>query len=411
MHINAYIKQQSWLEAREQVLHCDPQLVALIDQLPLPDTMPLWQVHYPFGSEIKQGHVLYVPNQQGEMQSVGAVLPDIGNAAPLGLLLDRQCEFYLQVNQRIIPWMLLKPGDWFGLWSFLDPSSTSQFMVRFDWQMTSGARSLFFLPKIQNAQGYQRLNRRYQLTLQPPVHRHDQWGIFKKVIRQCDPDMPWYTTVLLFPSAWQALIKDKAGAELRAYFWEKAWRQTKPWEHSFSSQLLFSSIQELKTLKPSARINHVIKHLFSIAAGFFPGIAPAVDEALAPISALQRVFREEYQLKTTPILLQPSYIHDSVATYYSLQCPTELEFALKNKKTSSMDELYLLQHFFQNYQRVLQATSTHCTDASIDFCHAQAEKESSLRDLDWLQHQQEWQAATLPLQSHFLQGCVRLATV
>lgn len=122
----------NWNQARHIVIKHAPKLADIIDELSPSNDHLFLKVQYPYGSEIKRFNALQLPDDHGRLHTIDhpaiqalfqKTLHLKPGYVPLGLVTKNPLEFFIHVNDRIIPWRMLYPGDWFGILSLLNESS------------------------------------------------------------------------------------------------------------------------------------------------------------------------------------------------------------------------------------------------------------------------------------------------
>jgi hypothetical protein len=108
---------------------------------------------------------------------------------PLAILLDRGVEVYSELDDRIFSLVCFSHGFNLGIWeAFGSPSPFS---------VSPGARSLFMLPRITNAEKYKHL-RQYGVGLPAPVNSFEQHADFVKIANHKNFSQPWVCEILFF---------------------------------------------------------------------------------------------------------------------------------------------------------------------------------------------------------------------
>ena len=209
------------------------------------------------------------------------------------MILKNTVELFIPLEDRTIP--LYGPtvaGTIFGLYRILSPERSHQ--PAFIWDMTSGARSIFMLPRISCSENHQKLKKTFQLRTEAPTTLIQHWELFKQLANHKDfpSTSPWYCELLFFSKEWFEHQNDKKWAPFNSFLLETAWRGNEFWRNQFSWNMIFSIIQKIRKLKPSIYIDDTVKYLFSIGVGEAPGFAPAVDDYSAPVSGLQKIYDE-----------------------------------------------------------------------------------------------------------------------
>ena len=433
------IEKVFWPDVRAKIAELNPELTGIIDRLDPP--YPLFKAAFPFGTEfVKQGK-LYLPNQRGDF--VPLTDPAISNelrkelgynvgSNPVSMVLQKSVELFVSLDESMLPFFfgLIPPGRLFSTSRVLSPLFSHQ--PAFLWNITAGARNIFMLPKISDTASYKRLRKEFHLQVDKPKGIVDHWELFKEIATHDNFHDPWAMEVLFFSKQWFEHLGDTAWVEFHRYILQVGWETTEFWRNRFIWDLMFSYIQRVRGIKPNPYVADTVKHLLSIAAGAIPGMAPATDDSSAPISGLQRVFKDIYNLENyLPIILQSkvfSLYEPCSPIYYSLQYPTTLEFSSKlSDNTSALSDLYDVKSLLEKYLHSLRTGGLnieHTPLADIprlvrfDYFHSD-NNEGKYRDIQPTQNIPLGDAcfasikgmkqAAFPLQSTFVRGCIRIS--
>ncbi len=432
------LQELVWQEARPLLLSLVPDLVAIIDQLSPDADFKLYKARYPFGARVIDKTHFYLPLSNGEVIDLNDQrLPtrvaenlQYGSAAsnPVGLVLDKHSEFYLTANNRIMPYAMATPGGIFGLSRVLDHAEGKPLHhTFFRWEMNSGARSLFMLPKITENISHNRLNKRYNLSLLKPEGYETHWNVFKALVDQ--EKNSWRSEFLFFSKQWFAHLQDPKWSEFYNYCLCKNRSSHAYWRNILSWQITFNAIEQTRNLRFSPYLLNTAKHLFAIAGGSLPGFKPATDEAAAPIAFLQEAYVEGYGLSEYwPILMQLGHFCLDTPTlsapvYYSLNYPTLAESdpdALKGKTLITLlDELQLIMEKYQKgieTEALAQASSLYEVVQSTEFSyyhndpsHFQRIKDNILLPTEDPRFIVPDAQGEFPRHSPFLKGCIKIA--
>jgi hypothetical protein len=91
--------------------------------------------------------------------------------------------------------------------------------------------------------------------------------------------------------------------------------------------------------------------LISICSGASPAFTVAIDDSAAPISELQRIFKEDYGLKKYfPMMMHLHHfsLKETRPVYYSFQLPTTMSFSPRsNRLSSTMSDMRELKHILE----------------------------------------------------------------
>lgn len=385
-HSKLDIEELTWLEARKVIPN--PQLVNLIDEISPDSHFKLFKVRYPYGKQIIDNNLAYLPLKGGGVISFNdPSLPksvkdhlsyDPQTSNPVGIVLSKHSEFYLTIENRIMPYAIVKPGHLFGLSRILDAATKTKHYNQvsfFMWQLTSGARSLFMLPKITNQAGHANLKRLYALDTQKPKDFDTHFHLFNELSTKAN--LNWYSEFIFFSRHFFDRLNDPSYIHLYNHFLKQNRREHAFGANTLSWNIVFTSIENRKNLKFSSYTLNTAKHLMSIGAGAMPGFVPATDDEIAPISWLQEVYVKQYGLNDYyPILAHMDYLlrNENKPVYYSLNHPTLPQYAPQTFKGRSVIQLideiaYVIDKYHEGIKENALGLTTTLADVTehIDF--------------------------------------------
>lgn len=345
-------KEITWNKARPLVIRANPELAQIIDELNPSPQHTLILATYPYGTNIRDKGQSYFPAEDKNLatldeQTISQNLRDKldYSPSPLAFIADKSVEIYVETPEgRTIPLKLFKPGVTIGVWEILKRPLIS-IRHKWDWSISSGARTLFLLPKITNQDNHAKLQRAYSTRVKMSRNIFDHTKIFTGIFNYHAEKNPWTTRVIFFTRKWlEPQLKNIGWVKLKEYWAREAWHQMHYWSNkiifdfTWEDYLAELSRQRIK-LKPY--FLDTVKQLISIACGVVPGFRPADEsEQVAPTKIVQRAYVEDYGLKDyAPIIMQPDFLslNSSVkAVYYSLQFPTLPEKPFEFEKFSSV---------------------------------------------------------------------------
>lgn len=322
----------TWNEVGKSVRAVNAELADIIDDIS-PGDLPLIKVSYPFGADIVDRGQLMLPNGRSLVPATETVFAEDLNYCPipLGALLNRASEVYLDLQNYVAPLNFLSPGQLFGVFEVLN-MFVNQFQLAF-WSVASGAKSIFMLPKITRMDSHQRLSREFSVSRHPPQSLPEQHAIFAGIAAATGKAANWFSEVVLFTDAWMQAAKTKVGwQQLRRYLSDVGWQQTSYARDQLMFGLLwqtFSRVLNESRLKPRAYLADTVKYLVRIPIGTVPAFRPAAgDEQAAPFGLLQKAYVDVYGLQKylpTMMCLSMNDVADSQALYYSLAYPIMLD--------------------------------------------------------------------------------------
>lgn len=440
MKNKASLQELTWAQVRDEVYKTNSEFARVIDDLNPNDSYTLYKVSYPYGAEILKNGNLFIPNDAGEIvplkdHSIPTHIKENLSynleSNPLSLVLKNSVELFFPLRDRTIPFFgLINKGKLFGAWRILSDGLSQQ--PKFIWDMTSGARSIFLLPKITEAEKHYKLKKTFELDLDKPRSLIDHWKIFKHIANHREFRQKWSTVLLFFSVKWVKHVNDDAWMKFNYHLVKDVWTTSEFRRNQFVWDLVYSMIQNLKNAKPNAYIADTAKHIMALAVGGLPGMAPAIDNSMAPIKGLQDVYLNVYQLENyVPTIIQPLTFNmkesNSRPVYYSLRFPTPIEFAPKiRNRTSIITELYETKSLLNKYlDEILQGNLNivgtpeydSVSKVAFDFFHNNNVNYSGIRHSEDVVKEDKTFTLDLsggknidfPSTCTFLKGCVRIS--
>jgi hypothetical protein len=433
------LKAYTWEDIRLEVKHVNPVLARIIDNLSPSSEFKLYKCSYPFGSEILKKGDLYLPTPDGEYVSLKH--PDVSPTLkreigynlysnPLSMVLNHSVEFCIPIEERIIPYAIMRPGDIFGLGTVFD-SFVSHFPPSFLWYTTAGARSVSMLSKISDTVSHRRLVQQYQLNQSAPKSLLDHWAIFSEIANHPSFGDPWMVDLLFFSHRWVKHLNDKAWIAFRAYLQDLVWEKTAYWRSQFISDLVWTHIQRQEGIKPSAYIADIVKYIFAVSVGALPGFTPAVNNDLGPFDRIAEAYQSVYRLRDyPPIIMQPDYfsMQQGLPVYTSLQFMSVMELSPKsNERTSTIADLYSVQSLVKRYLRGITQGEYNlggtwlyeiAQHMNYRFYHSNAGQYPNILsttelpnyDVRFSNLLKVYPGTSFPVTARFLRGCVQLSS-
>lgn len=356
--ISSGIQEYTWGEIREEICAVNPALSEIIDEIDPPKDHTFFKVAYPFGAHVLKKSLLMLPDKSGRILPAEEACKDYSFSAerllysgtmPMGVLLNNTLEQHITFSDRVLPYDYFEAGKVFALWKVLDPQITLH-GARV-WDVTSGARSIFLLPKISDEVSFKRLKREFQLRSSTPRSLFEQWGVFKEVAQNSEFKTQWRSNLLFFSREWLQHSNDQSLKWLKFnnFLYKTVWAGSQFPRNYVIYNLLFSQAQQEKNLRPNPYLADTVKHIIAMSMGSATGFLVANDESCAPLYELERVFTEVYGLRNdyAAIFMRPGrYIAESDKTmYYSLRYPTALEFSPRSRNLSStLKDLLEVKH-------------------------------------------------------------------
>jgi hypothetical protein len=345
----AWTETVTWEQVRLQVMMLNPELAAAIDKVSPNGEDILYLMHFPFGSKIFESGMAFIPTNDGRVAPLSDphIPQEIANNLrrrflPVSLILDKSAEVFFSIDNSLVTVNYLERGSFFGLWEAFDPPKSHY--IKDIWNISSGARSLFLVPKTTDAASYKGLRNFYKIRSKSPKDNYGHWETFVEIANSPHFDQVWTTDILVFPDTWMNKIANEPSwLPLKVYCLEYCWRQSQYWRN----KVTFDIVWELFTtelmggqLKPNPYHISLVKHLSLIGTSVLPGFAVAHDDnQAAPITGLKQAYAKHYKLKDyIPIFMAPKYLSakDNVPVYFSFQNPGLLESPPSSRKMPSI---------------------------------------------------------------------------
>lgn len=355
------IRELKWKDVRTEVKKVNKGLFSIIEEIDPSSEYTLFKATYPFGAEILKNGMLQVPNKAGHIVPITdpTITEEVRNKLgynnytnPVSMILKNSAEIFMILDNHTIPlYGLIKSGKIFSTWRVLNPNGS--YSPNFLWNMSSGARSVFMLPKIAEAAGYERLRKELKIHIEKPKGLLDHWKIFRDIVNHPYFKEDWKMEILFFSRKWFDKLNDGAWRELKFYLLERAWEGSEFFRNQFTWNLVFSLIKKERGIKPNPYIADIVKHLISIGTGSLPGFAPTLDNTACPTDRLQEIMVEIYRLvEYTPTLMIPCFLSSktSRSIYCSLQYPSMIEFSPTTREDATkIFEIYNTKSLLLKY--------------------------------------------------------------
>lgn len=436
------IEVVQWRDISERVSKVNPQLAQIIDDFKPTDKHVFVKVAYPYGVDVRDQGVLQLPTEDFTLKAFeqypSPAIKKLLNysSSPIALILNKSAEVYVRTPEgRTVPFKIFKPGVNFGVWEIMGMPKVS-LRQGWDWSISAGAKTSFMLAKISDANGHERLKRRYKIKSYIPDNVFDHAKIFSELANVNMQENPWFLELLFFSGEWFKPQEDNIGwVKLRNYWANEAWHQMMHWSNKLVIDFNWEAfIAELshRRIKLKPYLLDTLKHLVSIGCGTIPGFKIAKNnELVMPTALLQKIYLEDYGLKTyAPLIMQPDFLETSLtkpdAVYYSLQAPTLPEKPIDTKTSSStMKSLRELKTLMDIFLEVMGRWSAMGNDTYFDFLqhikydyfHTDFDQFGVIKPIDSMlkedkalrEHEKHYPDRLFPENSHFLKGCVRIA--
>lgn len=436
----ASLEVLTWDKVRKDVHNVNPNFAKTVDALSPSNDYFFIKVKYPYGSQVLKNAVLMLPDKNGNLVPItdSSIDPHIRsaidynlNSNPVSMVLKNTFEIYLPLEDRTIPLNgLVKPGSTFGTFRILHPQGSHQ--PKFIWDMTAGARSIFMLPKITEAKKHMQLRKKFSLTVDKPSSLMAHWEIFRQLANHPDFPQPWDAEILYFSKSWFEHLDDKDWFAFYYQFHRSIWGRTEFLRNQPIWNLIFSIILKDYEARPSAYTTDTTKYLIYVGIGEQPGFAPARNNIAAPIEGLQKIYKEEYELRNyPPIIMQPDTFGmlnpKQHPIYYSLQFPTAIEFGKNSRERPSLiSDLHEIKSLLKRYEMELLSNKFNTNGTPIhdlfnlvafDYFHNNVELHAGMLNSAEMSKEDEGLLTTLdgtlhkefPDMCSFVKGCIRVS--
>jgi hypothetical protein len=441
-----YIEALSGREVYGLLRQSNPDLAKRIKEyIFADDDIIAFKADYLFGEKIIQNKEIFLPLKNGKSISLtDTTLPKIlvdhlgytpGISNPVGIVLNKESEFYQIAKQRIVSYGTIKPGQVLGYASIIDRAmmvnlgnkKLKKYFVS-NWDLNAGARLAFILPQISENQKHTKMLKIYGINVEKSADYIGQMHVFNAL--NASTDVPWTQSILYLSNhfldklinkpeyleAHQALID----LHRSAYnIWHTTYAK---WESDINKIL-----DELELNKYSAYAVNVAKHIYLIVASGAPGFIPATNEDMLPKQLLEEAYTGNgYGLtENWPITMQPSVFTIETATpvYYGLKLPTLINYnpeAFGGKTTIALlyeiatilnrCQAYILSKFedkdSQLYETAVNVKfSFYHSDTELDKYNGVIKNSTLLPQEDERFYKRGW---IFPHLAGFVRGCVKI---
>ena len=432
-HFAGSLKICEWKDVNKELVTVNPQLSKLIDNLNPPSHFKLLRVPYPFGATVMDSQQLYAVDAHFNEVLLNDLLPKTlaDQAVPLMISLNKASEISLETCERRMPFHLIAQGEVLYSPDFFNQNETLGFNL--PWKISSGARSIFMLPKVTDTNGHRRLYTQFRVQMQPPQSLWQHHKIFSQIAKASSGEGDdWCSEMIIFTRPW---FDEKNNSVDWQIFKNYLLQSNHPMRAYYRQQTIFKLFWSMLMPRLASRYTKLrpylvdtVNHLLSIASGTIPGFqAAGSSEMMAPIKRLERAYTEVYGLKEyLPIIMQPTYINANdkkMPCYYSLTLPTVLESYLGPRTIPNViHELRDLKYTFELFKESLQKENLLTTDScfsALDYSyfHLHALDQSNIRVTGSMPKADHFLTATageykdrvFPAASPFIRGCVRMS--
>jgi hypothetical protein len=441
------IQELSWADVRLSIKRLKPELFAIIDKLSPDKSFKLFKASYSYGTKIVDNGELMLPSKNGGSISINSneISENIRSNLkrrdlPVAIALKNSAEIFKEMPDRVICHFILKPGSLFGLWGNLDSDLNNY--VKWTWNLISGARTVYMLPKITNTIGHKKIQHKYGISSHAPRDWKDHHKIFIELAKSSEFSQPWEFDMLYFADKWfDTAVKDKAWRDFYIYMFRQAWEESNYWRNKVTffdlewENFIAKSLD--KHFKPNLYLSCIFKNIILTGIGAIPGFIPSsIDDVAGPFSSIQRIYLVNYGIEKIPTIMIPHHFspEDSFPTYYSLQYPNLTETVPVPLRVpsilSAIPEIQKLVSEFNaeieinpEAKRETSIKSTlitkFCNNITLDYFHSREESfynirpttdlvriDPQLNKIDLAGLNEKYGKKSVATESQFLNGCV-----
>ncbi|PIQ42770.1 MAG: hypothetical protein COV52_06225 [Gammaproteobacteria bacterium CG11_big_fil_rev_8_21_14_0_20_46_22] len=431
------IEEMGWEQARELAKKGCKELLSIIDEINPDKELTLIKVRYPFGSIIVQDDVLHLPIDNKTTAPINDIRIDRKWQAklkycsiPMGIIIKNSLEVYREIDEKVFSVALSGPNTGIEMGPVEHFGSTAAYTV------SSGARSLFMVPRISKATSHKKLRREFGVASPAPKRLVDHWQIFKEIYASENFGETWECELLFLTKKWDEHLKKNYPhwLKLKCYIRKKAWEHSELGRRKVMLDVVWqqaSGVLTRKGLKPDPYVVDTLKHLIFIALGGISGSRPANgDDFAGPLNKIQEIYTDIYGLENQiPTIMRPYSFSSSEGkpVYYSMQTPMLLSSTPNFRNMSSniedMRELINTKQFvFEQDYGNLKIDNTKFNDliGRIKFNYFHGEmyaygqeirptKEIPLSDPDFLYTPQKNNNGAFADNGAYIRGCIKIS--
>lgn len=355
------VVQTNWKTGRTHFQNVAPEFTRLVDNLSPDDAFKIYLFYFPYGMLKGKTSGPYVPLKNNSFCKLSDSQVDqvIQNdleygmfTSPLGMVLNKRLEYFLEFDDEVIPYQILGPGEIFNKSILLMRNKGRVYSPNGLLKASSGSRTAFMLPSISNHNGIMKLRRATNCLINTPRKLGDHFEIFKAISTK---KSDWKLCLAYFSKNWiDSLMTDPSWIELKSFILEDQKTSSQYSLNSSYYDIFFSQIQKNSNARTTNQyLTNTAIHLIKIALGEHPGYIPTTTEDLLPLELIQNYMLEYFQMKKVPTVMTPysfNYESDSSPVYYSMQHPTTPHFLIKkNERVSANQEIEVMSDILNKF--------------------------------------------------------------
>lgn len=347
-----------WHEVRDLIYAVNKELAVILDQLELGSDCKFYKASYRYGDKFSGNGVFKLPMVDGNLCHINDLPSEIAqdlsyNAGTLaaGIVLNKVGDIHISFADRVIPFVLNRPGDLHGISLVMQRPITNErpYKGHTIYNMTAGARAVFMVPKISQTYKHKRLRRVYDMDVEKPLSYLDHFDVFRSIARHDDS---WRCEMIFFGRKLFDKMHRHKWESLQLYLYKHAYEKYRFWSNQFLWDLTLSRIDVKREIKSPFAVSNFVKYIFALSTGRVVGLQPATDDSKLPFSLIYNAYRDVYQLDSAPIVMEPNYLIDR-PIYTSIQFPTIDGTSELSRLSSGVGYLDDIRYHFECSKRTL----------------------------------------------------------
>lgn len=431
--------QTNWGDVRKRFEIADPVLTGLIDNVSPSNDTPIYLIYFPYGALKGDANDSFLPLLDGgfiklsDLNLDKRLIQDLGygmSSSPLGIILDKYIEYFIEFDEQVFPYQVAGPGTIFNKNILLKKGKSRNYTPNGILKATAGTRTAFMLPSINSHNGINKLSKLVNQELTTPRKLSDHFDLFKAINQ--NENSSWTCCLAYFSEKWiHHLTSDPAWVEIKNYILEEKNTSDSFNANSAYYDIFYSKVQKDRNLRTSSPyLTNTAMHLIKVALGEHPGFAPATMDNLLPLNHIQEYIAESFQLKKTPSVMTPHTLvfeKDTDPVYYSMQNPTTPHLLTKkNERVTANQEIDVLHGILSKFVEEMSkkdsllagtAFAEIATKISFNYFHNFPPQNSQLilnsRQLSELDPRFEFcaidkQYNEFSFEGQFLRGCIQI---
>lgn len=342
------VEELTWEEAQKTVIKGGSELYKILNGIDPGKKYTFIRVRYPFGAIILHDDEIYLPFDRNH--SIPLSDPEIPTSIkeklgyrslPFGMITANSVEIYRETSDRVFSLELTGPNKGIELGIF------EYFGLTPCYSVSSGARSLFMIPKISETRNHKKLMKHMQVSCGQPKNIFKHWHVFKELYNSSIFGSTWESEILYLTKAWDdGLRKHKqspAWAKFEGYIYKKCFEYSELARKKLVLDFMWqkiAAILENDNHKTDMYTIDTLKHLIYIYLGGVSGSRPSVGNYAGPINTLQTIYIEHYGLNQIPTIMEPQRfsLKKNIPVYYSMQFPTMISPSPTFRKVQTIIE-------------------------------------------------------------------------